>query len=737
MGARKKRPARSVPATPDHPAGERELIMVGKSDASLRATKTALVSDTGVDVSAVQSVLGTAGAVATPLFGETEERLREEATRGATHTGMEVPDLSVYYRVEAMDEDLEDLCDALNACDEVEGAYIKPPVEPAEEELNEMTAVLDDAPPTTPDYSGRQIYLNAAPAGVDARYAWTVPGGRGAGVEITDIEGAWRFTHEDLRRNQGGVVGGTQFNSLAWRNHGTAVLGEYGGDRNTMGITGICPDARCTAVAIGGIGSAAAIRLAANRLHAGDIILIELHRAGPRNGFQARPDQAGYIAIEWWPDDFDAIRFATSRGILVVEAAGNGAESLDDPIYNQPAPGFPAGWTNPFNRSNRDSGAIVVGAGAPPPGTHGRNHGPDRSRLGFSNYGAVIDAQGWGREVTTCGYGDLQGGQPEDLWYTDRFSGTSSASPIIVGTLGCMQGARRAANLPVLSPAQARAQLRATGSPQTAAPGRPVTQRIGNRPNLRQILPRILNQDGGEGGQGRAVTVLPLFRYWNRGRGDHFYTTNWAELRAGRSGWALEGIQCYIFPRRERGTVPLYRYWNPNIVDHFYTTNWNELGGGRYGWRYEGVQGHVFSRRERNTTPLYRYWNPGIGDHFYTTNYNELRNGRAGWRFEGIQCYVVPQAAYLMPSTGTPETASVEPTEEVPASFAVVVEEAIVAEERAPEDSPDELTYPVGMSDAFSPEGETAEGEDSFHTNGPGNGHADHDRPTTIHLNFR
>ena len=92
----------------------------------------------------------------------------------------------------------------------------------------------------------------------------------------------------------------------------------------------------------------------------------------------------------------------------------------------------------------RDSGAILVGAGAPPPGTHGRDHGPDRSRLDFSNFGARVDAQGWGEEVTTCGYGDLQGGTNEDLWYTDTFSGTSSASPIVVGALGCLQGVLRA-----------------------------------------------------------------------------------------------------------------------------------------------------------------------------------------------------------------------------------------------------------------------------------------------------
>src|SRR6185436_15379996 len=184
----------------------------------------------------------------------------------------------------------------------------------------------------------------------------------------------------------------------------------------------------------------------------------------------------------WWPDDYDAIRYASSRGVIVVEAAGNGARNLDNAIYDTPATGFPSGWSNPFRRGARDSGAILVGAGAPPPGTHGANHGPDRSRLDFSNYGAAVDAQGWGREVTTCGYGDLQGGGNEDLWYTNQFSGTSSASPIVTGVVACIQGMAKARNRPVLTFQQVRNCLRTTGSPQQAAPGRPVTQRIGNRP---------------------------------------------------------------------------------------------------------------------------------------------------------------------------------------------------------------------------------------------------------------
>jgi hypothetical protein len=112
--------------------------------------------------------------------------------------------------------------------------------------------------------------------------------------------------------------------------------------------------------------------------------------------------------------------------------------------------------------------------------------------LDFSNYGSMVDVQGWGREVTTCGYGDLQGGDNEDLWYTDQFSGTSSASPIVVGVLGCLQGALRAAGKPLVTPGAARQLLRNSGSPQTPEPANPILRRIGNRPDLRQMIQQLI-----------------------------------------------------------------------------------------------------------------------------------------------------------------------------------------------------------------------------------------------------
>ncbi len=473
---------------------ERELIVVARPEAGLRATMAGVASATGADVGSLATVLAAEGVRLRPLFGMTEERLQAQVASLAAETGEALPDLSTYYRVDAPDERLDALAASLRDLDVVEAAYVKPGAEPPFLPVAEAVPLTDE-PPATPDFTARQGYLDAAPGGIDARYAWTQSGGRGFDVRIIDIEGAWRFTHEDLTQNQGGVVGGTQSTDIAWRNHGTAVIGEFGGDRNAIGVTGICPDANTRAISIfGGPGSAGAIRQAADLLRPGDIILIELHRPGPRFNFAGRNDQRGYIAIEWWPDDFNAIRYAVSKGVVVVEAAGNGAENLDDALYNTRPAGFPSSWTNPFNPANSSSGAVLVGAGAPPPGTHGRNHGPDRSRLDFSNWGARVDAQGWGREVTTAGYGTLQGGSNEDLWYTDTFSGTSSASPIVVGALGCVQGALRARGRIPLSPARARELLRATGSPQQDAPGRPRTQRIGNRPNLRQLIPLALQQ---------------------------------------------------------------------------------------------------------------------------------------------------------------------------------------------------------------------------------------------------
>jgi len=331
------------------------------------------------------------------------------------------------------------------------------------------------------NFEPSQGYLHSAPNGIAAMQAWAKFRAHGRGVTICDIEGNWNFTHEDLPRIR--HIGGTLINNLGWRNHGTAVLGEMLSQPNRFGTVGISHRARgfVQSFIVGGIDNpAAAIVNATAKLKKGDIILIELQARSPLTG--------NYIALQYWGDIASAIRAAVDKGITVVEAAGNGNENFNLPIYNN-------------SGLQKDYGAIVVGAGIPPT-NHFDYFGPDygfgryewignpRSRIWFSNYGKIVNVQAWGWHVTSCGYGDAQGGPDENRWYTLRFSGTSSASPIVTGAAACIQSRALAKYNKPLLPKKLRALLIKTGTPQVAGP-RPLSERIGPQPNLLKALAMV------------------------------------------------------------------------------------------------------------------------------------------------------------------------------------------------------------------------------------------------------
>lgn len=177
------------------------------------------------------------------------------------------------------------------------------------------------------------------------------------------------------------------------------------------------------------------------------------------------------MAAEFVQANYDAIVAATSAGIIVVEAAGNGSEDLDQPEYDAAF------------RDRPDSGAIMVGAGDGCPDPY-----PERGRLGFSTFGARVDLHGWGNCVTTAGYGTLQGSSESDDSYTASFSGTSSASPIVAAAAAVVSSvAIEQGDVDGLSSTEARSLLVSTGTPQDTSPAA-LTGNIGPLPNLAAAL---------------------------------------------------------------------------------------------------------------------------------------------------------------------------------------------------------------------------------------------------------
>ena len=95
--------------------------------------------------------------------------------------------MSTFYIIQATpDTNLETVVVDLNQLDIVEGAYIKPIGEPpVYYESDKPPGSMADSGgsvPITTNLTTHQTYLDAAPVGVDARYAWTLAGGRGDGV---------------------------------------------------------------------------------------------------------------------------------------------------------------------------------------------------------------------------------------------------------------------------------------------------------------------------------------------------------------------------------------------------------------------------------------------------------------------------------------------------------------------------------------------------------------------------
>ncbi|WP_375765125.1 S8 family serine peptidase [Archangium gephyra] len=398
-----------------------------------------------------------------------EEKLEAMRFQGQRATGGELADLNLYFRLRLPPGlDAEDLAGQLRALPEVEAVHHVPAPPPS--------PVVPDF--YTPGSGSYQRYQDPAPGGIDGRYAATLPGGQGSTVRICDVEYSFNRNHVELAGVT--VVGAAPVDPFSDTNHGTAVLGIYGGAANGQGVTGIAPMAQklfAAAQTASGYNVGAAITTCAANIGAGDVILIEQQTWGPRS--TGSSDCFGCVPVEWYKPSYDAIKLAVAANKIVVETAGNGSQLLDDAIY---ATGN--GGHYPFLAQN-DSGALLVGAGMSP--AYGASA---RSAHDYSNHGSTLDVQGWGDSVVTSGYGNLFSADGMNGWYTHSFAGTSSAGPIVTGAAASLQGRHKSLRGYSLTPAQLKTVLRNTGTPYTG------TKNIGPLPNLRGAL-NSLSSPGG------------------------------------------------------------------------------------------------------------------------------------------------------------------------------------------------------------------------------------------------
>lgn len=400
------------------------------------------------------------GIALRPLFTSKEPaEILELMRRGElTDPTYRAPNLLAYFAIQVPHEvDAEAVVKAISQWETVATAYVEPPpVEPP------VVTPADDP------RSVNQGYLDPAPDGIDAEYAWGFAGGDGAGQALVDLEWGWTLNHEDLAALGPTLISGINYGYF-W--HGTAVLGEVCAADNTVGCVGIAPalaSARCVSqwLSGGGHSTSQPILDAIAVMQFGDVLLLE-----------AQANLYGYtwVPVEIEPAVFDVIRLATALGIVVVEAAGNGGVDLDtvvnpaaQQILNRNSPDF------------LDSGAVIVGA---------TSSLAPHTRLGFSCFGSRIDCFGWGENVDTLSSDATNTATDQ---YTTIFNGTSSASPIVTGAALIVQGLAEANLGHRFGPWQLRSILRDPAN-GTASQNPPV-DRIGVMPNLRAIIDgQVLN----------------------------------------------------------------------------------------------------------------------------------------------------------------------------------------------------------------------------------------------------
>jgi len=282
----------------------------------------------------------------------------------------------------------------------------------------------DEAQPT-PDFEALQRYLNAPgprDKGLNIRNAWEA-GVKGRGARVHFSDSGLYPNHEELRDNNRLKIIPQTVNTDP--EHGTASAGVLLAQDNGFGMTGVCHAAELFMYdnrAKDARGYVQNLKQLLANARPGDIVAV--------NRQTANIDAMGTFLPSlhdkpWW----DLTRALTARGVVVLNAACNGTYNGDPNVGTTTNYGVDLTQFRYF-KDHGEADAILVGA----------CHSWDGKPHQYSNFNyryRMLNA--WGDSVATLGYGDLQDREGHDRDYTDNYTGTSSATPLVAGSLALIQ----------------------------------------------------------------------------------------------------------------------------------------------------------------------------------------------------------------------------------------------------------------------------------------------------------
>lgn len=262
--------------------------------------------------------------------------------------------------------------------------------------------------------------------------------------------------------------------------HGTASAGVILAARNGMGVTGISHDSELYLYnnrAQDTPGNYQALKDLLRNVEPGDIVGINRQTANIDVLSTMLPslhDKA------WW----NVMQQLSRRGAVVVNAAANGSSETLAERGTQAGQGVDLTNWRYFN-DHGDSGTILVGA----------SHSYDGKPHAYSNHHypyRMLNA--WGDSVVTLSYGNLHDLSGDDRDYTATYGGTSSATPMVCGTLSLIQSYAMEQHHIYLNGNQMHQLVMASGYHDAVLPGTDVLP-MGARPNVHGalvLLDRIL-----------------------------------------------------------------------------------------------------------------------------------------------------------------------------------------------------------------------------------------------------